>query len=64
MLKPKIGSIGVCLADTGQPIKLYAIGSVFSDGHLQLFSVNKSDPNYDKPRIVESSDFWVLVDSI
>jgi hypothetical protein len=64
MLKLTIGSIGVCLADTGQPIKLYAIGSVFTDGQLQLFSVNKLDPNYDKPRIVESSDFWVLVDNI
>jgi hypothetical protein len=64
MKKPQLESIGVCLADTGQPIKLYVIKYIFTDGHLELFSVNKSDPNYDKPRIVESSDFWVLIDKI
>lgn len=64
MNKPKLGSIGVCLADLGQPVKLYIIDKIYTNGHLQLFSIDKSDQNYDKPRIIESKDFWALVDSI
>ena len=59
----KIGSIGVCLADTGQPVKLYIVDTKFICGLMYVLPINKSEPDYDKPRIVESSDFWVLIDS-
>ena len=64
MKKPQLGSIGVCLADTGQPIKLYIVDTIFTCGSMDVFPIDKSDPNYDIPRIIESADFWVLIDRI
>jgi hypothetical protein len=56
-----VNSIGVCLADNGQPVKLYIVDTIYACGSLDVFPLDKSDPEYNNPRQVQSSDFWCLV---
>lgn len=52
-----IGSIGVCLDDTGQPVKLYRVDTIYGCGSLDVFSL---DDDEAPPRIVQAEDFWAL----
>lgn len=56
-----VNSIGVCLADNGQPVRLYIVDTIYACGSLDVFPLDKSDPEYNNPRQVESADFWCLV---
>lgn len=55
-----LGSIGVCLDDTGIPAKLYIVDTIFACGSMDVFLIDKTDPNYEIPRIVDKEDFWAL----
>lgn len=63
----KVGSIGVCLADSGQPVRLYIVDTVYSGSSLDVFSLDDDFApgglliDGAKPRQVESADFWCLV---
>jgi hypothetical protein len=56
-----VNSVGVCLADSGQPVKLYIVDTIYACGSLDVFPLDKADPDYENPRQVESADFWCLV---
>lgn len=55
------GAIGVCLEDDGQPVRLYVVDTIYACGSLDVFPIDKTDPDYEEPRQVESADFWCLV---
>lgn len=55
-----LGSIGVCLDDSGCPVKLYIVDTIFACGSMDVFPLDKTDPNYDLPRQVNKDDFWAL----
>ena len=63
----KVGSIGVCLADSGQPVRLYIVDTVYAGSSLDVFSLDDDFApgglllDDAKPRQVESADFWCLV---
>jgi hypothetical protein len=59
--KISVNSIGVCLADNGHPVRLYIVDTIYTCGSLDVFPLDKSDPDYDNPRQVDSADFWCLV---
>jgi hypothetical protein len=54
-----VNSVGVCLEDTGQPVKLYIVDTIYACGSLDVFLLN--GPDNQEPRQVESADFWCLV---
>jgi hypothetical protein len=58
--KISVNSIGVCLADNGQPVRLYIVDTIFACGSMDVFPIDKSDPDYDYPRQVHKNDFWAL----
>ena len=53
-----IGSIGVCLDDTGQPVKLYRVDTMYKCGSLDVFPL---DDDHAPPRLVHIADFWALI---
>jgi hypothetical protein len=57
--KISINSVGVCLADSGQPVQLYIVDTIYACGSLDVFLLN--GPDDQEPRQVESADFWCLV---
>ena len=56
--KISINSVGVCLEDTGKPVKLYIVDSVLPCGSLKVFYINGL--YNQESRIVEACDFWAL----
>jgi hypothetical protein len=58
-VKISVNSVGVCLADSGQPVQLYIVDAIYACGSLDVFLLN--GPDNQKPRQVESADFWCLV---
>lgn len=56
-----VNSLGVCLDDTGQPVQLYIVDTVYACGSLDVFSLDKENPFYDSPRKVQACDFWALM---
>jgi hypothetical protein len=56
----RIGSIGVCLDDTGQPVRLYIVDTIYACGSIDVFACDKTAPDYDTPRMLHMSDFWAL----
>jgi hypothetical protein len=59
--KISVNSVGVCLADSGQPVQLYIVDAIYACGSLDVFPIDKADPDYDNLRQVDSADFWCLV---
>jgi hypothetical protein len=57
--KISINSVGVCLADSGQPVQLYIVDTIYACGSLDVFLLN--GPDDQEPRQVDSADFWCLV---
>ncbi len=53
-----IGSIGVCLDDSGVPVRLYKVDTIYKCGSLDVFPL---DDDEAPPRTVEIADFWCLV---
>lgn len=53
-----INSVGVCLDDTGQPVKLYIVDTIWGCGLLDVFLLN--GPEDQEPRQVHRDDFWAL----
>jgi hypothetical protein len=53
-----INSVGVCLDDTGQPVKLYIVDTIYACGSMDVFLLN--GPEDQEPRQVEACDFWAL----
>jgi hypothetical protein len=53
-----INSVGVCLDDTGQPVQLYIVDTIWGCGLLDVFLLN--GPEDQEPREVHRDDFWVL----
>ena len=53
----QVGAIGVCLADSGQPVRLYIVDTVYACGSLDVFALDDQDA---PPRQVESQEFWAL----
>jgi hypothetical protein len=53
-----INSVGVCLGDTGQPVQLYIVDTIWGCGLLDVFLLN--GPEDQEPREVHRDDFWVL----
>jgi hypothetical protein len=54
----RINSVGVCLADTGQPVQLYIVDTIWGCGLLDVFLLN--GPDDQEPREVHQIDFWAL----
>jgi hypothetical protein len=57
--KISINSVGVCLADSGQPVQLYIVDTIYACGSMDLFLLN--GPDDQDPRRVHKNDFWCLV---
>ena len=55
-----IGSIGVCLEDSGQPVKLYIVDTIYGCGTIEIFPVDQSTDDETPPRVLDISDFWAL----
>ena len=53
-----VNSIGVCLDDSGQPVQLYIVDTIWGCGLLDVFLLN--GPEDQEPREVHRDDFWVL----
>jgi hypothetical protein len=53
-----VNSIGVCLEDSGQPVQLYIVDTIYACGSLDVFLLN--GPDNQEPRQVESAEFWCL----
>lgn len=53
-----VNSIGVCLDDTGQPVQLYIVDTIYACGSMDVFLLNGSDDQ--QPREVHKNDFWAL----
>ena len=56
--KISVNSVGVCLDDTGQPIELYIVDTIFACGSMDVFLLN--GPLDQEPRQVHKNDFWAL----
>lgn len=56
----QLNSVGVCLEDSGQPVKLYIVDTIYACGSMDVFPIDKSDPDYDFCRQVHKNDFWAL----
>ena len=63
----RINSIGVCLDDTGQPVKLYIVDTIYRGcGTIEIFSLDDdfAPDGYLRegavPRELHISDFWAL----
>ena len=54
----ELNSVGVCLEDTGQPVKLYIVDTIWGCGLLDVFLLN--GPEDQEPRQVHRDDFWAL----
>lgn len=54
-----VGAVGVCLEDSGQPVELYSVSSVWSDG--QWLTVQHLSTGTE--RTLHPDDFWVLLGS-
>lgn len=59
----KIGAVGVCLEDSGLPVVLYKIDTIYSDGELEVYRLDCDDVKGVEPRRVCLSNFWVLLPS-
>ncbi len=57
----KIGCIGVCLSDAGNPVTLWVVDTVWACGTVELFRLGGK---HDRPRIVRAADFWPLLDTL
>lgn len=55
-----LGSVGVCLDDSGHPVKLYIVDTIFLCGSMDVFPLDKTAADYDLPRQVHKDDFWAL----
>ena len=53
-----VNSVGVCLEDSGQPVKLYIVDSILPCGSLRVFYINGL--YNQESRIVQACDFWAL----
>ena len=58
-----VGAVGVCLDDSGLPVVLYKIDTIFGDGELDVYRLDCDDVEGVEPRRVCLSDFWVLLPS-
>ena len=63
----RVGSIGVCLEDTGLLVKLYKVDTIYAGVDLEVFCLG-TDFGPDGlltdeaiPREVKAVDFWCLV---
>ena len=54
-----VGSIGVCLDDSGQPVNLYIVDTIYGCGSIDVLPLD--DPDCETPRILHMSDFWALM---
>ena len=52
-----VGSIGVCLDDSGIPVRLYRVDTIYSCGSMDVFSLDDEEA---APRKIEMADFWAL----
>lgn len=52
-----VNSIGVCLSDSGQPVRLFMVDAISEGGALSLHSVDHPE----SLRTVQSADFWALI---
>ena len=52
-----VGSVGVCLEDSGQPVELYTIRNVWSGG--QWLTVQHLSTGTEKT--LQPKEFWVLL---
>ena len=52
-----VGAVGVCLDESGQPVELYKVSSVWSGG--QWLTVQHLSTGTE--RTVQPADFWVLL---
>lgn len=41
-----VNSVGVCLEDTGQPVRLYIVDFIFVHGSINVYPLDKEDPDY------------------
>jgi len=55
-----VNSIGVCLADNGLPVRLYIVDFIFVHGSINVYPLDKQDPDYGFPRQIKACDFWAL----
>jgi hypothetical protein len=53
-----VNSVGVCLADSGQPVQLYIVNTIYACGSMDVFLLN--GPDNQDPREVHRDDFWCL----
>ena len=53
-----INSVGVCLEDTGQPVQLYIVDTIYACGSMDVFLLN--GPDDQDPREVHKNNFWAL----
>jgi hypothetical protein len=53
-----VNSVGVCLEDSGQPVQLYIVDTIYACGSLDVFLLN--GPDNQQPRQVHKDDFWAL----
>ena len=58
--KISVNSVGVCLNDTGQPVRLYIVDFIFVHGSINVYPLDKADPDYGFPRQIKACDFWAL----
>lgn len=59
-----VGAVGVCLEDSGQPVVLYKIDTIYGDGELELYRLDCEDVEGIEPRRVYQSEFWVLLPAL
>lgn len=52
-----VGAVGVCLEDSGQPVELYSVSSVWSGG--QWLKVQHLSTGTE--RTLQPAEFWVLL---
>ena len=56
----RVGAIGVCLDDSGLPVVLYRVDTIYACGSLDVFAVEEGHAYHETPRKIESGDFWAL----
>ena len=54
-----VGSVGVCLDDSGIPVKLYRVDTIYRGcGAIDVFPLDDDDA---PPRALHIADFWALI---
>lgn len=53
-----INSVGVCLNDSGKPVKLYIVDTIYACGSMDVFLLDGALDQ--EPIQVDACDFWAL----